>query len=224
MNTALNPIEAAARGARVTRRTRRTRAGLAALLAVGLLAGCATPKVETQWSDPQFSGQNLRGARLFVVCEAPDEALARQCQDRLAAEAVALGATAVPSAAREAPVPGRAGTSDAYLVRAREARTRAVLMASVGPAAQTVRSGPSIGLGVGGFGGGRVGGGLGISLPIGGSSVSTSYGANTLLTDVASGRLMWTANTSAPSSSDPAEQVGELVKAAMDGAKKAGFF
>lgn len=219
MNTAPDTQPAAAR-----RGTASRLAWATSLAAVGLLAGCATPKVDTQWSDPQFSGQSLRGQRLYVVCEAPDEALARQCQDKLAAEAVALGATAVPSPGREAAAPGRAGTSDAYLAPAREARTRAVLMTSIGPAAQTVRPGPSIGLGIGGFGGGRVGGGLGISLPIGGSSVSTSYGANTLLTDVASGRLMWTANTSAPSSSDPAGQVGDLVKAAMDGAKKAGFF
>jgi len=197
---------------------------VATLTAAGLLAGCATPKIENQWSDPQFNGQSLRGARLFVVCEAPDEALSRQCQERLAAEAVALGATAVPATTREAAVPGRAGTPDAYLAAARDARTRAVLMASIGPAAQTLRTGPSIGLGVGGFGGGRVGGGLGISLPIGGGGVSTTYGANTLLTDVASGRLMWTANTSTPSSSDPAGQVGDLVKAAMAGAQKAGFF
>jgi hypothetical protein len=219
MNTPANSKSAAS--------TRRRRAHLAAgvpLMAMGLLAGCATPKVETQWADPQFTGQSLRGARIYVVCEAPDEALSRQCQDRLAAEAVALGATAVPAAGREAAAPGRAGTPDAYLAGAREARTRAVLMASVGPAAQTVRPGPSIGVGIGGFGGGRVGGGLGISLPIGGSSVSTSYGANTLLTDVASGQLMWTANTSAPSSSDAASQVGDLLKAAMAGAQKAGFF
>ncbi|HEU4458684.1 MAG TPA: hypothetical protein VFR90_06135 [Methylibium sp.] len=196
-----------------------------ALAALALLGACASPQVDTQWTDPQFAGQSLRGARLYVVCEAPDEALARQCQDRLAAEAAALGATAVPAETRPQPVPGRAGTADVYLPAARDAQARAVLLASVGPAARTVQPGPSVGIGLGGFGGGRVGvgGGVGFSLPIGGSRVNTSYGANTLLTDVASGRLMWTANTSAPSG-DAAEQVGELVKAAMGGAQKAGFF
>lgn len=202
---------------------RRAAAALAVATLV-LLGACASPKVDTQWSDPQFAGQSLRGARLYVVCEAPDEALSRQCQDRLAAEAVALGATAIPAVSRPAPAPGRAGTADAYLPAARDARAKAVLLAAVGPALRTVSPGTSVGFGLGGFGGGRVGGGVGISLPIGGGQVNTSYGANTLLTDVESGRLMWTANTSAPSNSDVTEQVGELVKAAMDGAQKAGFF
>ncbi|MET0209957.1 MAG: hypothetical protein ABW220_13015 [Burkholderiaceae bacterium] len=208
------------KSARPSIRPLATATGVAVL---GLLGACASPQVDTQWSDPQFAGQSLRGARLYVVCEAPDEALSRQCQDRMAAEAVALGATAIPADTRQAPAPGRAGTADAYLAGARDARAKAVLLTSVGPAARIAQSGPSIGLGLGGFGS-RVGGGVGFSLPIGGGRVSTSYGANTLLTDVASGRLMWTANTSAPSGDDAAAQVGELVKAAMGGAQKAGFF
>lgn len=195
------------------------RAGLLALAC----AGCASTQLDSQWSDPQFAGQSLRGSKLFVVCEAPDAVLVKQCQDRLAGEVVAYGATPVLAQDRATPAPGRAGTADAYLPAARMAGARAVLLSSVAPSARVVGGGPSIGIGVGG-GGGRVGGGLGISLPIGGPKVSTAYGANTLLTDVPSGKLMWTANTSTPASDDPAAQVGELVKAAMGGASKAGFF
>lgn len=195
----------------------------AASLLGAVLAGCATPSVESQWSDPAFNGQSLRGARLYVVCEAPDEALARVCQERLAAEVVAYGGTAEAAPARLASPTGRVGTADAYLPDAKRAGARAVLLTSIGPTARTVGSGPSVGIGLGGFGSGRVGGGLGISLPIGGAQVSTTYAANTLLTDVPSGKLMWTANTTTPSG-DVNEQVSGLVKAAMTGAQKAGFF
>ena len=194
------------------------------LTACAMLAACATTKVDSQWADPAFSGQSLRGSRLYLVCEAPDEVLARTCQDRLAAEVTANGATPVVAPSRLASPDGRMGTADAYLEGARQAGARAVLLTNVGPAARIVNSGSSVGLGLGGFGGGRVGGGLGISLPIGGGQVNTTYGANTLLTDVASGRLMWTANTSTPSGDPAASQVNELVKAAMGGAQKAGFF
>lgn len=196
---------------------------IGAAMVAGVLTGCATSTLDSQWADPAFNGQSLRGSRLYLVCEAPDEVLARTCQDRLAAEVVAYGATPVAAPARLSSPAGRVGTADAYLDGARGAGARAVLLTSVGPASRVVNSGSSVGFGLGGFGSGRVGGGLGISLPIGGAQVSTTYGANTLLTDVASGRLMWTANTSAPSGDAPT-QVGELVKAAMGGAQKAGFF
>lgn len=192
---------------------------------VATVAGCATSTLDSQWSDPAFNGQSLRGSRVYLVCEAPDEVLARTCQDRLAAEVTAYGATPIAAPARLESAAGRVGTADAYLAGARSANARAVLLTTVGPASRVASSGSSVGFGLGGFGfgSGRVGGGLGISLPIGGPQVSTTYGANTLLTDVSSGRLMWTANTSAPSGDAPA-QVGELVKAAMGGAQKAGFF
>ena len=75
----------------------RPRCGARWPLAAALLAaGCAaSTTVGPQWSDPQFAGRSLRGARLLVVCEAPDPALRRQCQDRVAAELVAYGATPV---------------------------------------------------------------------------------------------------------------------------------
>lgn len=80
-------------------------------------------------------------------------------------------------------------------------------------------------LGIGGFGFGRnVGGGVGVAAPIGGGEVSNGYAANGRITDVASGRLMWTARASAPPSSDLNAQLADLSKSVMDAASNAGLF
>jgi hypothetical protein len=42
-----------------------------ALAAALLVGGCATNPVDSQWTEPQFAGQSLRGSKLLVVCEAP---------------------------------------------------------------------------------------------------------------------------------------------------------
>jgi hypothetical protein len=63
-----------------------------------------------------------------------------------------------------------------------------------------------------------------MSVPVGAGQVSTGYAANTTLTDVASGRLMWTAKATTPPSNDINMQVADLTKAVLEGAKKEGFF
>jgi hypothetical protein len=91
-----------------------------------------------------------------------------------------------------------------------------------------VAPGPTIGIGIGGFGGGyRSGGGVGfgMSAPIGGAGpAETGYGATASLTDVASGRLMWSARASAPPSSDVGRQLSDLAVLLLDAARQAGFF
>lgn len=203
---------------------------LAALAAAALLgaAGCATTELDAQWTDPQFQGRSLRDTTILVVCEAPDPAVKRLCQDRLAAEVVAYGATAsIAPDELPNPMPGREQTPRAYLPAARAAGAQAVLSAAVVNQALPVRrSGPSIGIGVGGFGSGSigVGGGIGISLPIGGGAPIYRHGLNGALTDVASGKLMWTGTASTAESSDAAAQLSELTRAVAEAAQKAGFF
>lgn len=191
--------------------------GLVAALA---LAGCATTKLDAQWVDPQFAGRSLAGSRILVVCDAADLALKRICQERMAAEVVALGATAVPGP--------DSGSSDAYLGAARSAGARALLVTSVAPDANVVSGGPQISFGLGGFnwggGGSSVGGGVGVSMPVGGARVQTAYGANTSLTDVATGKLMWTGKASTPAQDDLGAQIGELSRATLGAAQKAGLF
>lgn len=210
------------------RPARRCLARLAGLAAATLLtAGCATTGLDAQWTDPQFQGRSLRGSTVLVVCEALDVATRRLCQDRLAAEVVALGATASLAPDIANPVPGREQATAAYLPAARAAGAQAVFSAAV--VNQTVPrgyGGPSVGIGVGGIGGGRigVGGGIGISLPIGGGRPAYRQGLSGALTDVATGKLMWSGTASTAESTDLGAQLGELTRAVAQGAQEAGFF
>jgi hypothetical protein len=63
-----------------------------------------------------------------------------------------------------------------------------------------------------------------MSVAVGPGQVNTGYAANSTLTDVASGRLMWTAKAAAPPSKDVTGQIADLSKAVLDGARKEGFF
>lgn len=197
----------------------------AALAALLLAAGCASPEVGAQWSDPAFQGRSLRGATLLVVCEAVDQAARRICQDQLAAQVTAYGATPRIAGEIANPTPGREQSPSAYLPAARNAGAQAVLSAAVvSDPSPAVRSGPSVGVGLGGWGGGRVGGGIGISFPFGGSKVENGLGLNGALTDVASGKLMWSARASAPAGDDTGKQLDQLARTTLEAASKAGFF
>ena len=85
-------------------------------------------------------------------------------------------------------------------------------------------SGVSVGVGFGTGFGGRGMGGVGVSAPIGGSYISQGYVANASLSDVASGRLLWTGKASARDSNDLNWQMDSLTKAVTGGAQQAGFF
>jgi hypothetical protein len=54
--------------------------------------------------------------------------------------------------------------------------------------------------------------------------VDTSYGADLVLTDVASGQMMWTSSIATPASRDVNAQVASIAKVAVEAAKKAGLF
>ena len=192
----------------------------AALLA---LAGCASTRLDAQWSDPQFAGTSLRGAKILVACESSDLALKRICQDQLASELAAYGATPVQSSDPASTLPGR---PEQYIGAARSAGATAILSAAVAPDAFAVNSPPWVNVGIGGFGGsGRVstGVGVGVSVPVGAGQTSMGYGASTTLTDVATGKPMWTAKASTPASSDVNAQLGALAKIVVDGVHKAGL-
>ena len=197
---------------------------LAALLVWTALAGCASTTLDAQWRDPQVPGNYLRGARVLVTCEAGDLTLKKICEDQLVAELTARGATTVLTDAG-ADIGGlRPGVPDAqYLPAARSSGAKAVVSMSIGVSAQTVSPGMSIG--IGGFGFGRhSAGGVGVSAPIGGGQVSSGYSASSRVTDVASGRLMWSARATTPPSSDINAQFADLSKTVVDAAQKAGLF
>lgn len=193
------------------------------LCSVLLLAGCATKKLDAQWSDPQLTGGNpLRGARVLVVCEAQDLVLRRICQDQVGAQVIAAGAT--PVATPDVAAADASGNPAQYLAAAKAANAKAVLVTAVAPDSSVAKSGFTVGFGLGGFGGGGFGGGVGVSAPVGDTKVATGYAANGSITDVASGRLMWTGKATAAPSDDLNSQVTELAKAVVTGAGKAGLF
>lgn len=196
----------------------------AATAAAVLLAGCASTRIDAQWSDPQLSPNTLRGARVMVVCEAYDLAVKRICQDQMAAEVVARGGTAVAGPDAGAGAAVRPLNTDQYLGAARDAGVKAVLTHSVTAADVSSGSGVSIGLGAFGIGGGNVRGGAGVSVPVGGGQTHTGYAINSRVTEVTSGKLLWTAKATAPPSSDVSSQLSELTKAVFGAADKAQLF
>jgi hypothetical protein len=196
----------------------------AAVAGAALLAGCASTRLDAQWSDPQLPANMLRGARIVVACEAHDLVVKRICQDLLAAEVAARGATPVVGPDTGSPASGRPLGDEPYLTAARGAGARALWTHHVAPAAAGVSPGVSVGLGVFGIGGGGVHGGVGVSAPIGGGRTSIGYVLDSRVTDARSGRLLWTARASAPPSSDVRLQLDELTKAVFGAADKAQLF
>jgi len=193
--------------------------------AAAMLAGCASARLDAQWSDPQAAAGSLRGARVMVACEAYDQVIKRICQDRMAAEVSARGGQPVlaPDTANQAP--GRPLGAEQYLPAARSAGARAVITQYVTQADVSVNPPPSISIGIGGFsfgGGGGVSTGVGVSAPAGSSRTDVGYAINSSVIDTASGRLVQSAKASAPPSADVTAQLTELSKlvfGAIDSAK-----
>ena len=200
--------------------------GLLAAAAAGavLLAGCATTQVDAQWRSVELPLNYLRNATVLINCEAAEEVVKRICEDQIGADLRARGVRVIVAAPRALPIGASAGSTDAqYLPLARDNGAKAVFSVSVGLASQSVSQGLSVG--IGGFGFGHIaGGGIGVSAPIGGGQVSQGYAASGRMTDVNSGRLMWTARASSPPSSDVNQQFAEISKSVLDAAGKAGLF
>ena len=204
------------------RSQRPLRAGVTLCIA-GLVAACASsPQLDAAWSDPQLGASFLRGARVLIACDTAEIVVRQLCQDRLAGEVLARGATPVFAAQDTALTADRA-VDPQLLPAARSAGAKALMVVTVAPAVTDVSPGFSIG--IGGFGFGRHSSvGVGVAAPIGGGRVTTGYSANGRLTDVSTGRLVWTAKATAPPSSDVDAQLGELSKAVVGAADRAGLF
>jgi hypothetical protein len=173
----------------------------------------------------------LRGAKVLVVCNANEASIKRICQDQLSAEVAASGATPVTGSGSDNPAAGAAPITPELLAAARSAEAKAILSSTIAPDATIINPGPTVGFGIGGFGGsggwhsgGGVGTSVGVSMPVGGGGVTTAYAASMVLTDVASGRMMWTSKVTAPASKDVGAQIGKLAKTGVEAAQKAGLF
>jgi hypothetical protein len=187
---------------------------LALITSACVLAGCATGRLEAQWSDPQFTGRPLAGEKVLVVCQASEQTVVRICQDQLATQLRSMGVTPVVP---ESPVVGDS------LATARSLGAQAVMQASLSPTVVVNSSGSSIGFGLG-SGGYHSGFGFGMAVPIGGTTQvsATTYSSDTTLTNVASGHLMWSGKAST-AEQDVAEQIASLAKITVESARKAGM-
>lgn len=197
--------------------------GAVAAAAATLLCACSSMDIDGQWTDPRHPPASLRGATLLVVCEAEEQVVRQICQERVAAEVNAAGGRAVTArpAADEGPASSAPGR---YLPLARELGATVVFHTVVVPAESYERSGFSVGFGMGGRLGGGGFGGVGVSAPFGGSRITQQYAANGSLSEVADGRLMWTAKASARAGDELRVQVDALGTALVASARKAGFF
>jgi hypothetical protein len=211
-----------------------SRAWAAAIALLGLcgllVSGCALTAIQAQWADPLFAGRPLRGATVLVVCNAQAPAIRHICQDQIAARMLMAGIR--PVMATEADLITAEGEqiTDKIFAAARRAGANAIWAATVTPDFTVVSPGPTIGFGIGGFGtsGGwhrssGVGGGIGVGLPVGGEQVNTAYAADMTLTDIETGRLMWSSRITTPASQDITEQVTQLVEVGVKSAQQAGF-
>ncbi|KQU80603.1 MULTISPECIES: hypothetical protein [unclassified Rhizobacter] len=204
-------------------------AGLCASLALVAAAGCAsTTRLDSQWSDPAAAPTSLQGAKVLVVCEADEAPLRQICQDQMRAEVTARGATAVAFDDADRNIAGTAASASRptadYVGIARDRGATAVLRTRAMPSLSRPDSGVSLGFGLGTFGSG-VGLGVGMSTPVGGGGNATvGYAAETSITDVRSGKLMWTGRATTAPSKEVNKQMAELATALLSGAQKAGWF
>jgi hypothetical protein len=197
------------------------------MLSALLGAGCAARAVQGQWTDPQFANHSLRGAKVLVVCDSNEAAVKRICEEQMSAQLAAVGATPVIMAG-EAPASG--SSNERALAAARAAGAKAVLLSTVAPEVTAISPGPSIGVGIGGFGGfggsrsGGISTGVGVSVPVGKERVDTAYAANITLTNVDSGHLMWTGKVTASGSQDINQQLASLARNGIEAAQRAALF
>jgi hypothetical protein len=199
------------------------RGTLATAVAAALLAtGCASPRVDGQWSDPGFANRTLRDTKVLVSCRGPDTTLARICEDRLVDALREAGAQPV-----RAPQPVEpAGGNEAVTRAARAAGASASVSSVISVAAVVSPSGgfgPSVGFGIGG-GSGGIGIGGSFSVPLGGVRAPTSFGSGTVLLDAETGREMWSIRATNPGREDASTQVAALARTTVESMRGSGLF
>lgn len=209
---------------------RSSRIGLPAVVTAALLAGCATTQMSSEWRDPALPAGALKGARVLVVCRGPDEVLRRVCEDQWTSQLGARGAAVTPSYSI-AGFPWASGdTSDELRAAARASGVAAFATMSLqqGDVAM-VSPGAQVGIGVGGGsgggyrGGGFSFGGIGITLPIGGASMTQGLNSSSSVAIVTSGKLVWSGSASTPASADIPAQVSALTSITIEAIRKTGL-
>ena len=192
------------------------------------VAACASTKMDAKWSNPEFAGKSLRGQSVLVVCQARDFTTQAVCEDKAASQLEARGIKTVKFAVAS---PGAPPVQEAVEAAAKRAGALAVYRTAISTYAPAVSSGPTIGIGIGGFGGGggsgggyRGGGvGGGVSFPVGGGEVSEAFASDTSIIDVATGKLMWSGRATGPTGSDTTSQLADLTRVTFEALTGSGL-
>ena len=198
------------------------RAGLALLLVLAsLLIGCATTRIDAQWKNPAFAGRPVQGP-VLVAGLTRDTTLRRLYEDALAAQLGQRGLAALKSY-DELPDFGDETSNERLLQAARAAGAGAVLSTRVIGYEQRVWVDPMPAWGWG------YPGWYGYRWPYayypypGAVSSYERYIASTSLTDVSSGKEVWTARSSTDLPGKVDREVQALAQEIVDGLGKAGL-
>lgn len=201
---------------------------LAGVIGLVFLSSCASTQMGAQYVDPQLPQQALRGAIILVVCEAPEPAIKLICERQISSQLTQLGARPLTDSTLVNPTPGHEPPASHYLPAAQAAGARAVFSTALTPDYWRANPMSSFSIGIGGWGGGGyhggVGGGVGVTMPVGAAQGGTGLAAIGSITDVASSRVMWTAKATTAPAADTSAQVAKVTKALAEAARQTGLF
>ncbi len=208
----------------VRSRIQRLHSRLAMLGGALILAGCTSAQMSSQWKDLSQGGRLSAGSRVVVACVAADDAARRICEDNWAERLHAKGLDAVRGygLAGFPADPGREPGQAHAVSHSTGAAGLIQMKLAAGPYTGH-EPGPQVGFGIGGGSGSGVSyGGIGISLPIGGSPLRQVLTASTTLTDVARNAVIWSGTARIGAGGHLAAQVSELTEVTVDAMKRAG--
>lgn len=185
-----------------------------AMVAALVLASCATTRLDTQWSNPEFAGRKLSG-KMLVVGVSRDETLRRLYEDELAAQLTARGVSTVRSY-EVLPGPLVMDGTNAILKAARDTGAATVLSSAVVAREHVERviSEPTPSFGS------RFGGWYMYYWPYAYTRTEVRafdrYTVGTSLTEVSSGKIAWSARTQTENVDHAVREVKALARVIMN--------
>lgn len=202
-------------------RVRRAVSGLAGVVIAAALVACATTRLEAQWSNPHFAATRITG-KVLLVGVTRDDTVRRLYEDEMAAQLTARGVAAVRSYEVLAAALGSA-SSDLLTQAARRACPGAILSSAVVGREHVQRvitePMPTWAWGYAGWYGHYW------SLAMTRTEVQTyeRFVVGTSLTDVASGKIVWTARTATDSTDAVEREIKAFARVIADALAKAGW-
>lgn len=206
-------------------RLRNTTIACSALLCALMLQGCTTARMTSQWHDNSHGAGLPAGSRVLVVCQTGEQTLRRLCEDGWSERMRAEGMTAVRGYGLPGVSSDPAPRPEQALQAARASNSAALIVMKLASAGYTVAApGAQVGVGIGGGSGGFSYGGIGISLPIGGSATTRpGLASDTTLTDSVSGVVVWSGGASSHANTNAAGQLEALTRVTVDAMKQSGL-